>query len=211
MREPKDPALGPVGSWSHAGRHSWSTVDPEPLWSNLKWGEGDSPSLQGPGNGLTCGSQGHWGPRCEKPLVFDAGSFWRTSNCSRHVEVASFAACPRGCCTPYTSLPRAPGLLQVGDSKPLFTASVRSPHRRPPSEQAKIRHYSQLPVPARVQTGSLVFPLVSTTAFISLFLFWPPGCLVEWFLRVKVWGVSGPGGPSGRRVDQSLLTWESLG
>lgn len=75
---------------------------------------------------------------------------------------------------------RACGPLQVSDSKPVFTASVRSPHRRPPSGQAKILHYSQLPVPARVQTGSLVFPLMSTTAFICLFLFWPLGSLVEW-------------------------------
>ena len=61
-------------------------------WSNLKWGEGDSPSLQGPGNGLTCGSQGHWGPRCEKPLIFDAGSFRKTSDCSRHIEVCGLPA-----------------------------------------------------------------------------------------------------------------------
>lgn len=142
-------------------------------------------------------SQGHWGPRCEKLLAFDTGSFRRTRDCSRQCTlIASLVACPRGCSTPSTGLPRAPGLLQVGDSKPLFTASVRSPHRRPPSEPAKIRHYSQLPVPTRVQTGSLVFPLVSTTAFISLFLSGLWALLWSGFLGVKVWGVSGLGGPA---------------
>lgn len=42
------------------------------------------------------------------------------------------------------------------------------PDHRLPLEQTKIWCYSYLPVPARVQTGNLVFPLMSTTFFFFL-------------------------------------------
>lgn len=45
------------------------------------------------------------------------------------------------------------------------------PDHRLPLEQTKIWCYSYLPVPVRVQTGNLVFPLMSTT-FFSFSFFW---------------------------------------
>lgn len=44
------------------------------------------------------------------------------------------------------------------------------PDHRLPLEQTKIWCYSYLPVPVRVQTGNLVFPLMSTTFFFFFFL-----------------------------------------
>jgi len=41
------------------------------------------------------------------------------------------------------------------------------PDHRLPLEQTKIWCYSYLPVPVRVQTGNLVFPLMSTTSFLQ--------------------------------------------
>lgn len=114
--------------------------------------KGNNASLQRLENGLAGGSQGHWGLRLEKPSASALGSFSRVTAC-----------CAQSGCHPASHLPtstqwsfytacpgRAPGPLQVNDSKPLFTASVRSLRRRPPSPsgRAEIRHYSQLPVPA---------------------------------------------------------------
>lgn len=46
------------------------------------------------------------------------------------------------------------------------------PDHRLPLEQTKIWCYSYLSVPVRVQTGNLVFPLMSTTFFLLFFSIW---------------------------------------
>lgn len=145
-----------MGSWYSAGQHSRSECVPGLMCHALVQPQTERKETVPVSKGLRmvwlAGARATGDCDLRSPWQSDAESFSRVTDCT-----------VQGGCHPPCRLPlstqwsfyaacagRAPGPLPASDSKPLFTESVRSPHRRPPSPsgQAKIQHYSQLPVPA---------------------------------------------------------------
>lgn len=119
----------------------------------------------------------------------------------------------RPVCMFYTACPcRAPCPLQVSDSKPLFTASVRSPHRRLPEGQAKIQTLltaSSTCLSSNRKPGFSSY--VNNSLYFSLSIL-PLGSLAEWISQGESLGWQWPLGLTSRSwLEPRHVTWEGPG